>query len=34
MWPALVMDSGAFLLGRLVCYAQVFVSGKQNVTSG
>ncbi len=30
----LAMDSGAFLPGRLVCYAQVFVSGEQNVTSG
>jgi hypothetical protein len=34
MWPGLAMDSGAFLLGRLVCYAQVFVSGEQKVTSG
>ncbi len=34
MWPRLAMDSGTFLLGRLVCYAEVFVSGEQNVTSG
>ena len=30
----LAQDSGAFLLNRLVCYARVFVSGQQNVTSG
>jgi hypothetical protein len=34
MWPGLAMDSGASLLGRLECYAQVFVSGEQSVTSG
>jgi len=30
MRPGLAMDSGAFLLGRLVCY----VPGEQKVTSG
>ena len=34
MWPGLAMDSAAFCLANLVCYARGSASGEQNVTSG